>query len=145
MSGIEVAGLIFGVLPVIIQIIKSYETTCERLHTFRVHARAIQRIQVRFRVQQSSFRNECRHLLRLVIHDDEELQATLEDRTHSRWRDGQLNEQFQICLGDEYDSCETILKEIQQLLKEIGEDLSRFDRASWPKPEVSASPIPQLS
>lgn len=99
----EVTALVFGILPVVIEIVKSYETARERLHTLRHHCRAIQRIQVKFRVEESSFRNECRLLLRLVIEDGQDLHQMLSNTTDSRWRDRGINEQFRRCLDSDYD------------------------------------------
>lgn len=134
MSGIEVAGLAFGVLPVVIEIVKSYKTACERLHTFRTYSKAIQRIQLRFRTQESNFRNECRHLFRLIIEDGQEAQDILQDPAHSRWRDSGLDEKLEKVLGSDYELCEDILKQIQEIVKDVRTELSKI---SSEKPNVS--------
>lgn len=81
MSGVEIAGLFFGVLPVVIEAVKHYRAVCQTFHTFRHYSREAKKIQKRLRVCQQVFMNECRLLLQLVV-DDKTTSAMLNDEEH---------------------------------------------------------------
>jgi hypothetical protein len=66
MSGVEVVGLVFGVLPILIETIKAYATVADGLHTFRHYSKETKNIALKLTVQHGIFLNHCRLLLQLV-------------------------------------------------------------------------------
>jgi hypothetical protein len=126
MSGVEVAGLFLGVLPVVIEAVKAYHTTYKKIQNFRHYSREVERIQKQFRVRQRMFLNECHLLLQLVV-DDDVTKAMLGDFEHSLWRDKDLNNQLNNYLSDSYQSCKDIVEDTQIILEDVGEELRCFD------------------
>jgi hypothetical protein len=126
MSGIEIAGLVFGISPLLIETIKSYRTLSDRFHTFRHYSREVKKINLQLRVCQRIFLNECSLLLQGVV-DEEKAQAMLEDSGHSLWTSGIFNDQFQNLLSESYVTCKDVIKGIREILKEIGENMESFD------------------
>ena len=126
MSGVEAAGLFLGVLPVVIEAVKAYHTTCEKIQIFRHYSREVERIRKQFRVRQRMFLNECHLLLQLVV-DDDVTKAMLGDFEHSLWRDKDLNNQLNNYLSDSYQSCKDIVEDTQTILEDVGEELRCFD------------------
>ena len=126
MSGVEVAGLFLGVLPVVIEAVKAYHATCEKIQIFQHYSREVERIQKQFRVRQRMFLNECHLLLQLVV-DDDVTKAMLGDFEHSLWRDKDLNNQLNNYLSDSYQSCKDIVEDTQTILEDVGEELRCFD------------------
>lgn len=126
MSGVEVVGLFLGVLPVVIEAVKAYHTTCEKIQIFRHYSREVERILKQFRVRQRMFLNECHLLLQLVV-DDDGTKAMLGDFEHSLWRDKDLNNQLNNYLSDSYKSCKDIMEDTQTILEDVGEELRCFD------------------
>ena len=135
MSGAEVAGLFFGVLPVVIEAVKAYHTTCEKIRIFQHYSREVERIQKQFRVRQRMFLNECHLLLQLVV-DDDVTKAMLGDFEHSLWRDKSLNNQLNNYLSDSYQSCKDIVEDTQTILEDVGEELRCFDAIASEKLKV---------
>ncbi|KAF2142613.1 uncharacterized protein K452DRAFT_350916 [Aplosporella prunicola CBS 121167] len=119
MSGIEVAGLVFGVVPILIEAVKSYRVLTEKLQIFRTYSTAVQRIRLRVRIQETSFRNE---------YDDITLQDMLKDPGNWYWQDKALDEKFQKCLcgGGQYELCREILQAIYDALTDIKKEMSYF-------------------
>ena len=135
MSGAEVAGLFLGVLPVVIEAVKAYHTTCEKIQIFRHYSREVERIQKQFHVRQRMFLNECHLLLQLVV-DDDVTKAMLGDFEHSLWRDKDLNNQLNNYLSDSYQSCKDIVEDTQTILEDVGEELGCFDAIASEKLKV---------
>jgi hypothetical protein len=126
MSGIEIAGLVFGISPLLIETIKSYRTLSDRFHTFRHYSREVKKINLQLRVCQRIFLNECSLLLQGVV-DEEKAQAMLKDSGHSLWTSGSFNDQLQKLLSESYVTCKDVIKGIREILKEIGESMKSFD------------------
>jgi hypothetical protein len=118
MSGLEVAGLVVGIIPVLLKVVTCYQTTRAIFHSFASSSTGVQRLQTRFKTQESIFRNECRHILLMVI-DDEQLSEMLEDTGCELWHDTHIDEQLKIRVGDNYDALKGTLKEIQEMLVEV--------------------------
>jgi hypothetical protein len=124
MSGIEIAGLIFGVVPVVVEILKSYRTAKERLNTFRKYGSVIHDVQLRYRVAATSFSNDCQLLLRAVVDDARELPEMLEDPQHSGWHDPRLEPRFRTFLGQDYKLFEDIVVLIRNVLRDTSTALN---------------------
>ena len=135
MSGVEVAGLFLGVLPIVIEAVKAYHTTCEKIQNFRHYSREVERIRKQFRVRQRMFLNECHLLLQLVV-DDDVTKAMLGDFEHSLWRDKDLNNQLNNYLSDSYQSCKDLVEDTQTILEDVREELRCFDAIASEKLKV---------
>lgn len=132
MSGIEVAGLLFGVVPIFVEIIKAYRQTGERLATFRRYNKAVAEIQLDFHLEESSFRTECHHLLAVVISDEHDLQLMLQhpDTNANQRYDRDVNDRLQRLLGCDYAVCEEVVIKIRDMLRETMADLESLSRVS---------------
>lgn len=138
MSGLEVAGLAVGVVPIFMEIIKSYGRTSEKLRTFRKYHKTAYDIELDFRLECKKFRDECDRLLTIVIEDDYERQSMLQDPNDGRWHDRDTDRHFQAFLGDDYRDCEELVVKIRGLLRETTAELEQVGRVS-DRAGVSAS------
>lgn len=130
MSGIEVAGLVIGVVPIFIEIIKSYGHAREKLGTFKRYHQAVCEIQLDFRLEEKTFRDECHHLLVLVVEEEQELQDMLQNANNHRWHDRNLESRFQTTLGNDYGICEEVVIKIRDILRETTDDLIYLGKIS---------------
>jgi hypothetical protein len=129
MSGIEIAGLAFGVVPVVVEILKSYRVTRERLRTFTHRAQVIYGVQLRYRAAATNFSNECQLLLKNVVEDPRELTEMIEDPHHSGWQGASLEKQFAGFLERDHALCEEIVVRIRNILRDTQSELSKLDQA----------------
>ncbi|KAB2571826.1 hypothetical protein DBV05_g9485 [Lasiodiplodia theobromae] len=133
MSGIEVAGLVFGVVPIFFEILKSYGWAGKKLDTFKRHHDVVREIQLDFRLEQRAFRTECHLLLASVVDDKEELLSVLQHPDDGPWdRDDvkRVNDGLKRLMGDDFAICEEIVVKIRDLLRSTTADLVRLDRLS---------------
>jgi hypothetical protein len=109
MSGIEVAGLALGTIPVILEAIKGYRETYEHIQNFKHAARQLQVVDAQFRVCRLNFLSECRLLLDLVVSDPRLSQEMVVDPQHRMWYDATIAEQMVSLLQENVNACATII------------------------------------
>ena len=129
MSGIEVAGLAIGALPLIAAVVTSYHITYDKIHTFRHAGRELKKLLTQMQTHKQNFMNEC-HLLLLFAAGDQNERKTkkmLDDGSHEAWRDESLNEQFNKYLSDNVEACTAIIEDIKVTLEELEAEFRCFD------------------
>ncbi|KAH7082203.1 hypothetical protein FB567DRAFT_594695 [Paraphoma chrysanthemicola] len=131
MTGIEIAGLVFGVVPIVVEIMKSYGTARRRLKTFSRHVEVADDIQIRFDVASAHFNNDCRLLLQATIADPNEvleIEDMMDDPTHKRWQEqGKfIDERLRDLMGQDYELCGKIVTRLHDILSETRNSLKRL-------------------
>ena len=136
MSGVEVAGLVFGVLPIIFEAIRAYSAVSDGLHTFRHWSREVDRVSEKLKTQEGIFRNECRLLLRLV-EDGQVADDMMKDNTNLRWTNKATNAKLKSVLKDNVELCCSIIKEVRGAVVEMTEEMQKFEVLRSQKQKVS--------
>jgi hypothetical protein len=114
----EIAGLAVGVIPIVVEILKSYRTARARLHAFKEYTRVISDVQLRYRVAAANFSNECQLLLKTVVDDGRELSEMMAEPLHAAWQSLQLEARFRAFLEQDYPVFEEIILLIRDVLRE---------------------------
>ena len=140
MSGLEVAGLVFGVLPILIETVKAYSTVADGLHTFRHYSREVKSISLQLRVHNGIFLNHCRLLLRLV-EDEKVAEDMLEDQSDLRWTSKELNDRLNAVLKDSFELCHSIIEGTKDVIDEMKVEMGSFDVLKGSKRRVCAYPL----
>ncbi|PVI03074.1 hypothetical protein DM02DRAFT_717011 [Periconia macrospinosa] len=126
MSGIEVAGLVFGVLPILMKAVKSYSAVSQTFHDFRHYSKEVKLIHIQFRVHHGIFMNECKLFL-CLIEDENGAKIMLEDNEDRRWISKDLNDRFNEVLKENIELFRSIIEAAKEVIDSIEEDLERFD------------------
>ncbi|KAI4703500.1 hypothetical protein J4E89_010076 [Alternaria sp. Ai002NY15] len=131
MSGIEIAGLVFGVVPIVVEILKSYGTANRTLATFSRHAEVAYDIQLRFEVAAANFSNECRHLLQAAIAHPSDVSEMMEDPTHRSWQEQrkEIEQRLRDLMQHDYELCESIATRQRDILRETRNSLSKLENS----------------
>ncbi|PSN61667.1 hypothetical protein BS50DRAFT_578201 [Corynespora cassiicola Philippines] len=124
----EIAGLVIGIVPIVVEILKSYGVAKERLKTFAHHVQVAYDVQLRYRVAATNFRHECHKLLKAVVEDAREHSQMIEDPAHSGWRDPFTEERLRDFLGIDYQLMEDVVVKIRDLLRETHKQFADLDR-----------------
>ncbi|KAF1912799.1 hypothetical protein BDU57DRAFT_589639 [Ampelomyces quisqualis] len=129
MSGIEIAGLVFGVIPLVVEILKHYSTTKSRLTTFARHAEVENEIQLGFHVAAANFNNSCRLLLQAVVTYPAEVSDMMEHPTDKRWQEqgNDIEKRLRSLMEGDYDLCQNIITRIRDILRETHENLAKLE------------------
>jgi hypothetical protein len=135
MSGIEVAGLVFGVLPILFEAVRAYSAVSHGLHTFRHWSREVKSVALKLKVHNGIFLNECRLLLRLV-EEEQVTEDMLEDRADWRWKSKELNEKLNAVLKDSLELCCSIIEETKDTVASMEEEMKKFNVLQEQKQKV---------
>jgi hypothetical protein len=132
MSGIEIAGLVFGVIPIVVEILKSYNTAKRRLKTFSRHVEVADDIQTRFDVASAHFNNDCRLLLQATIADPNEvpeIEEMMDDPTHKSWQEQgkYIDQQLRKLMDKDYELCGKIVTRLRDILCETRNSLKQLE------------------
>ncbi|KAF2489931.1 hypothetical protein BU16DRAFT_567024 [Lophium mytilinum] len=130
MSGIEVVSLAIGVVPVVLEVVKSFRTVKNKIRTLRNPPQAIRPILIKLQCQETKFKHECR-LLSSLSSDDDSTWAFLNRESDLATSDSSSVEiadrEFRQGLKEEDTLCVSIVGEIQRLLREIDSEVSKID------------------
>lgn len=138
MSGIEIAGLALGVLPILIEVVKCYSTVSKKVHTLRYYSTEIESISKQLKVHKGIFLNEVRLLLR-SIEDEEEVESMLADASDQRWTSKRLNDKLSAVLQGSFEICRSIVEETKDIIEAMKEEMSQFDVLLEQRSKVSVS------
>ena len=111
------AGLALAVAPLIISALENYQNVFEPFIIFRKkYKEEVKRFQDLLRVQKQTFYNECGFLL-----DDIEGAGydMVDNRSHWRWQDPELEIKLRSRLDDNYDACVAAVRRVRTILDEI--------------------------
>ena len=139
MSGVEAAGLVFGILPVIFETLKAYRSAHEKIQIFKQCSKELTCIQTRLRSQKCIFSTHCRLLLRLVVEDERINEMLAESTSGSTWQDKRLNDQMNETLDSNFDHCKAIIENTKAVLDNLEEKMKEFEVVSSQRIKVSAS------
>ena len=140
MSGIEIAGLALGAIPVLLEAIKSYRDTYDHIQDFKHATPRLQIIDAQFRVCRINFLSECRLLLNLVLSDHQLSQEMIGNTQHDLWKDVTVERQLADLLHDDISACATIVKDTSATIQAFDARLSKLQ-----VPPVSAPKLTTIA
>jgi hypothetical protein len=125
MAGVEAAGFVLGVLPLMISAAEHYEDVFRPFKRYRKFTTELDQYQQQLGTQKTIFRNECRLLL-ATLTNRLTAKEMLREGKHPSWEDPDLNERFSIQLGDSGVACKNIINLMRGKLKEVEEKTESF-------------------
>ena len=126
MSGVEVAGFVLAVLPLVISAFEDYEATFRPFVTYCRYAKELRNFRAGLGTQKQLFQNHCIILLSKI-----DAEGLLDDRLdlNTRWKsddvteaDVALQKKLAAYLGSNHDTCITLIQSIEQTLFSIQEE-----------------------
>jgi hypothetical protein len=125
MTGVEAAGFVLGVLPLMISAAEHYEDVFRPFNRYRKFAPELELYQQQLGTQKTIFRNEC-HLLLATLTNRQTAKEMLREGKHPSWEDLDLDERFSKQLGDSGVACKNIIDLMRGKLGEIEEKTESF-------------------
>lgn len=125
-TGIETAGLVLAVLPLVISALESYKDglqTIKRLYRSEAQLRKLIRT---LKVQRSKYRSNLEKLIKAAA-PDIGIQDVPEDFYNPIWH-GELNARAKAYLDDRYESFQAVVEEYQECIREIAKKLRHINR-----------------
>lgn len=139
MSGAEaVAGLVIGVLPLLISAAEHYNDCFQAFRRYRKFTSEVKEFRQQFKIQKTIFRNQCRLFLEDAIEHDVATKM-LDEKDHPYWHDSSKEAALVEQLGGSREACVAIIKSIMQKLKGIGKESQQLESVITESPEVIAA------
>ncbi|KAK5653256.1 hypothetical protein OQA88_9155 [Cercophora sp. LCS_1] len=120
MSGFEVAGVVLGTLPLVIEAVKAYIGFMKDWGKVASELRSINR---QLTTERSRFYNVCEQLLSDVVPQND-IEPMLQDPFGPLWQAENTNKRIRRRLWNSYEPFETTVMEVQEALRTIQEKLS---------------------
>lgn len=119
MSGVEAAGLVLGVLPLIIEAVKAYADGVSTVERYLKYEIPLQDLSRALNLQYVLYQNTCKQLLNGLVEDNEERAALLEKPGGPAWATPELERKLQQRLSREYESFLETMSEIESVVSKI--------------------------
>lgn len=118
MSGVEVAGLVLGAIPLIISALQSYEDLAAPTKAFIHWRRHLKRLIRELYTIHTSYEQAIRLLLKPFV-DLPDQTTMMEDPQSKLWREGDVAETLRDRLGPVYTPFIITIDEVSEILVEI--------------------------
>jgi hypothetical protein len=123
MSGVEAAGFVLAVIPLVISFLEHYADGVRTIDRWRKYDRELKSLSRRLRSQEQLFRNSCELLLQRIVDSDELLQALISNPLGEQWEKENLNLILQEKLPSSCAGCMEVVEDIKDTLNEFKERL----------------------
>ena len=140
MSGIEIAGLVLGSIPLILEAFDRSERTFDAFRTYRKYPKEIEKLNSRIGAQKTVFRNNCNTFLTILTDDRRRIHEMVHEPTSNAWNEQGLGALLKFRLDQRrvesisatLDSCHRTMKQILEALQDISATTA-FLSASLPE------------
>lgn len=116
------ASVVLGIIPIVIEIVKSYHIVRSRLSAFRHYPRVRDELGLRYQVEVANAEQNCLYLLQCVV-DDERASRMMLDTNDEGWKDPELEKRLEKYVEPDYSTMLGMFTIIQGSLVIIGEEL----------------------
>jgi hypothetical protein len=123
MSGVEVAGLILGAFPLLIQVLKSYREGAEAINDWWKIERAYKKTCQDLSYHEILFEGSVKQFLLPLVADDDELLVLMADPAGSAWENVELEVRLRQRLPKSYDLFLDIIGDINNLVDTLKKEL----------------------
>ncbi|KAH8911086.1 hypothetical protein BR93DRAFT_975133 [Coniochaeta sp. PMI_546] len=120
-------SLTLGLAPIAGGMFKSYQIVYRKMKVFGRADREVDRLRKGLGRQRHVFVNEMHLLLRLVVDDEEEIEAMVSDANHECWTSPDLDKLLRLRLARSYESFHGIVEDIGISMEYILKELERFE------------------
>ncbi|OAL40253.1 hypothetical protein AYO20_00673 [Fonsecaea nubica] len=127
MSGLEIAGLVLGALPIVASLIGEYREGVDTIMSIistRRYRREVRRYQDGLSTESTIFQNTLERVLVQIVHDEEDIATLLQDPDSALWRRSEYNAELQRMMKNSYGAYMATMTELAYLLNSLKEKLT---------------------
>ncbi|RDW57644.1 hypothetical protein BP6252_13726 [Coleophoma cylindrospora] len=129
MSGVEVAGLLLGAIPIALEAYDRSERAFSAFDVYRHYPKELKKLEAKLGAQKTVFRNNCINLLSTISDDRSRVYAMLSEPSHSGWQDQDIHHALASrsnALDESFTSCQRTMEQIHEALQSIGKEAEEF-------------------
>jgi hypothetical protein len=130
-------SLVLGILPLVIEACKAYQTVYGKIKVFSHYSREVHRILKKVKLQRQLFVLETQLLLQLADPEIEDLTTLMKNGCDQGWINADVEDKLRQSLKDNYNCCIDVIEDIKDTLESLRADLKSFDGLAAHKNEVN--------
>lgn len=119
MSGIEVAGLILGAIPLAVKAFKVYAETVSTVSRYRKYKHSLRDLYHDIGSEYNIYLNICEQLLDGIVEDNTQKAVSLGNPGGDEWRDHRLEEGLKARMAGSYDTFMRIMESMNDAVEEM--------------------------
>ena len=123
MSGIEAAGLVLGIFPLLISALEHYRESAEVLSSWLAFKRKYQKVKHDIEWLRFSYTQNLRELLLPLICDEDEVEVLLTDPLGKLWSEPELESKLKERLAGAYIHCLRAIKDVNEVMEKWKHEL----------------------
>jgi hypothetical protein len=123
MSGVEAAGFVLAVLPLLISALEDYRTGFEPLKDWWRFRTVYKECYQNISIQKIFFEENLEQLLTSLVEDEDQLAALLEKPGGNGWKDPDLEEMLKKKMPKSYDLYLGVIEEMNDVVEKLGNGL----------------------
>jgi hypothetical protein len=123
MSGVEAAGFVLAVLPLLISALEDYRTGSEPLKDWWRFRTVYKECYQNISIQKIFFEENLEQLLTPLVEDEGQLAALLEKPGGDGWKDPDLEEMLKKKMPKSYDLYLGVIEEMNDVVEKLGNGL----------------------
>lgn len=123
MSGIEVAGLVLGAIPLVLEGLKQWRTTAEVLGHYRGIRREHRKCIYNVEYHSLVYKRNVEELVRPILDDPDDIADLIEQPGSDAWADAALEERLRSRLHESHDLYMVVIQDMNQAMEDLGEVL----------------------
>lgn len=137
MSGIEIAGLLLGVFPLLISALEHYRRSTEVLDDWWQIKQEYTKCKNEIKLQELAFEGSLERFLLPLVVDDNQIAALIAEPGGTKWKDPALEDKVKSRLPKSYDlfidTIYDIKTTVDDLKEELGVNREAFQKGLDPK------------
>ncbi len=119
MSGFEMAGLALAILPLLISTAEHYDDCFRPFLRYKRFSKEAKEFRQLLETQKTIFRGQCSFLLEHILEQRDVATGMLNASSHPLWSDPELEARIVQALGEQKNTCISLVELIKEQLQEI--------------------------
>jgi hypothetical protein len=127
MSGLEIAGVVLGSVPLLISALEHYADGIRTIKSIVAYKALVENLALDFRVVNSGYRRGCERLLVRLRIEPDDIDELLSDPKGAKWSDPELDRELQRLLKEDYVVYKRLVSRVFQRLDRFSDKLGLKD------------------
>lgn len=122
-TGVETAGLLLAIFPLVISFSEHYQEGCDRIAEYRRFRIELCSFTVQIMGQSYRFRKNLEQLLSPIVVSDEHFEKLYQNPGGPAWKEPRLEKKLETHLSGSYKHYHTIMIDLKKTLEKLKEKL----------------------
>lgn len=118
MSGLEIAGVVLGSIPLAIAALEHYMDGIRAIKHWQNYARELKSLKRNLNTERVKFQNVCETLLVGIV-PSSKIEAMIDDPFGAQWHEGEMSRKLRVRLWRSFKLFEETVQDMEEAIKEL--------------------------